>query len=274
MTPEIVLKTSGHVDKFTDNMVKDVKTGDCFRADKLIEDGIAKLLEAGGQSEDEIKQMKKDADAAGAMGPAELDATIAKYKFKSPELGNDLTPSFPFNLMFATQIGPTGKFQGFLRPETAQGIFINFRRLLEYNGGRMPFASAQIGQAFRNEIAPRAGLLRVREFALAEIEHFVNPDAKLHPKFKNVKDYVLDLLPRELQDGENKTMAITAGEAVEKKVIDNETLAYFMCRTHMFLLTCGIKPSLLRFRQHKADEMAHYAKVRTWGCWRGGGSKD
>ncbi len=65
---------------------------------------------------------------------------------------------------------------GFLRPETAQGIFTNFRRLLEANNNRMPFAAAQIGLAFRNEIAPRSGLLRVREFQMAEIEHFVNPD--------------------------------------------------------------------------------------------------
>jgi len=83
--------------------------------------------------------------------------------------------------MFDTQIGPTGKFKGyitflkskirflrsnpttrFLRPETAQGMFVNFKRLLEFNGGRLPFAAAQIGPAFRNEISPRAGLLRVR----------------------------------------------------------------------------------------------------------------
>ena len=59
---------------------------------------------------------------------------------------------------------------GYLRPETAQGIFVNFSRLLEQNGGKLPFAGAQIGTAFRNEIAPRSGLLRVREFTLAEIE--------------------------------------------------------------------------------------------------------
>jgi glycyl-tRNA synthetase len=86
--------------------------------------------------------------------------------------------------MFNTQIGPTGKLTGYLRPETAQGIFVNFRRLLDANSGRMPFAAAQIGLAFRNEIAPRAGLLRVREFTLAEIEHFVKPDDKRHSRFK------------------------------------------------------------------------------------------
>ena len=66
----------------------------------------------------------------------------------------------------------------FLRPETAQGMFVNFKRLLEFNAGKLPFGAAQIGRAFRNEISPRAGLLRVREFDMAEIEYFVNPTKK------------------------------------------------------------------------------------------------
>lgn len=75
---------------------------------------------------------------------------------------------------------------GYLRPETAQGIFINFRRLIEFNNGKMPFAAAQVGMGFRNEISPRQGLLRVREFTMAEIEHFVDPLNKNHPKFSSV----------------------------------------------------------------------------------------
>jgi glycyl-tRNA synthetase len=87
--------------------------------------------------------------------------------------------------MFRTSVGPHNTIESFLRPETAQGIFVNFAKLLEYNGGRMPFAAAQIGLGFRNEISPRNGLLRVREFQMAEIEHFVDPADKTHPKFKN-----------------------------------------------------------------------------------------
>jgi glycyl-tRNA synthetase len=80
-----------------------------------------------------------------------------------------------------------------MRPETAQGIFINFRRLLDFNNGRMPFAAAQIGLGFRNEIHPKQGLLRVREFTMAEIEHFVDPDNKEHPKFGRVKEMKIPL---------------------------------------------------------------------------------
>ena len=78
----------------------------------------------------------------------------------APTTGNTLSEPFPFNLMFSTSIGPAGNMPGFLRPETAQGIFVNFKRLLSYNGGRLPFAAAQIGLAYRNEISPRGGLIR------------------------------------------------------------------------------------------------------------------
>ena len=82
----------------------------------------------------------------------------------------------------------------FLRPETAQGIFVNFKRLLEFNNGKLPFAGAQIGKAFRNEISPRSGLLRVREFEMAEIEHFVNPEKRQKfAKFHNMADLTVTL---------------------------------------------------------------------------------
>lgn len=135
-------------------------------------------------------------------GMEELGTLLSKYNAKSPITGNDLSPPIPFNLMFQTSIGPSGMSPGwvspivcslcafklsawfyrcdtvsvvytllwpwylmycrFLRPETAQGIFVNFHRLLQYNNGKLPFAAAQIGPAFRNEISPRSGLLRVR----------------------------------------------------------------------------------------------------------------
>ena len=90
---------------------------------------------------------------------------------------NDLTEPVEFNLMFPTPIGPLGGKGGYLRPETAQGIFLNFKFCLEQNAGNVPFGVAQVGKAFRNEIAPRAGLIRQREFTQAEIEYFVKPGA-------------------------------------------------------------------------------------------------
>jgi len=201
--------------------------------------------------------------SADAFDQKELGEVMKKYNVKAPETGNDITDPFPFNLMFSTSIGPTGKQVGYLRPETAQGIFVNFRRLIEYNGGRMPFAAAQIGMAFRNEISPRAGLLRVREFQMAEIEHFVDPNNKSHPKFSQIAKIKLQLLGQADQTGEDKSRIMTVGEAVNSGLINNESLGYFMARVQLFLLQCGIVEEKLRFRQHLATEMAHYAT----DCW-------
>eukprot|EP00466_Bigelowiella_natans_P011206 jgi/Bigna1/53322/estExt_Genewise1Plus.C_180034 len=263
VTPHKVLETSGHVAKFADYMVKDVKEGNCFRADKLLEQHIDKLIESGKVSKEEQERLLTIAQNADAYSAKELGDKLKELGIKAPITGNALTDPFPFNLMFQTQIGPSGHSPGFLRPETAQSIFVNFKRLLDYNRERMPFAAAQIGLAFRNEIAPRAGLLRVREFLQAEIEHFVDPKDKDHVRFSEIKDNKAFLLPREKQVGKAECIHMSFGEAVEKKIIDNQTLAYFLARSQLFLEACGVNPLKLRFRQHLSNEMAHYAA----DCW-------
>jgi glycyl-tRNA synthetase len=128
----------------------------------------------------------------------------------------------------------------------------------------VPFASAQIGRSFRNEISPRAGLLRVREFTMAEIEHFVDPENKKHERFNEVRDVKLTLLDKHTQEaGKSTTTEMTVGDAVDKGIIANETLGYFVARINLFLIKIGITPERLRFRQHMKNEMAHYAA----DCW-------
>ena len=264
LTPEVVLKTSGHVDKFTDYAVKDLKTGQCFRADKLIKEWIEKEKKKKKVTEQRIKELDELAIKVDNYEEKEIDEVIEKYKIKSLDTGNDLSKSYKFNLMFETQIGPTGGFKGYLRPETAQGHFVNFKNLLNFNSNRIPFGSASIGLGFRNEIAPRSGLLRVREFTMAEIEYFVDPQHKEHKKFHTLKDLKLPLwsAKNQLSNGpiEND---LTLGEAVEKKIIDNETLGYFLGKTYLFLIGIGIRKDGIRFRQHTPKEMAHYAS----DCW-------
>jgi len=262
LTPEVVLQTSGHVAKFEDFMVKETETGNCHRADHLLEDHLEKLLEDPKLEPEKKRQMEQDYARADEFSQEELTEVMKKYNVLSPE-GKPITAPFPFNLMFATPIGPAGDLKGYLRPETAQSIFVNFKRLLDYNGGKIPFAAAQIGSAFRNEIAPRSGVLRVREFQMAEIEHFVKADAKQHPKFALVKDLRLQLFPRRHQLEVNKHLICSLGYAVKEGIIDNETLAYFIGRTYLFLVECGVKPDKIRFRQHLKKEMAHYAS----DCW-------
>jgi glycyl-tRNA synthetase len=265
LTPQNVLATSGHVERFTDFMVKDEVTSECFRADVLLEDGIDALLAANPT----MPKAERDAHLvvqrqADAFTVDELAAMLVKYEIKSPA-GKDnlLSKPYPFNLMFTTNIGPAVGNTGFLRPETAQGLFVNFRRLLDYNQSRMPFAAAQIGLGFRNEISPKNGLLRVREFTMAEIEHFVNPNDKSHPKFASLASTELILFPADAQLSTGQTVTQSIGEAVNSKLVDNETLGYFMARTQLFLEKIGVDPHRMRFRQHLRTEMAHYAT----DCW-------
>jgi glycyl-tRNA synthetase len=198
------------------------------------------------------------------MDEHELNEVLKIYKIKSPDTGNDLSEVSKFNLMFDTQIGPTGGNRGYLRPETAQGHFVNFRKLLEFNGGKIPFASASIGLGFRNEISPRSGLLRVREFTMAEIEHYVDPSNKSHKNFHQIKNMKLPLWNKYNQKNHLGVVNdVTLEEAVNNKTIDNETLAYFLARTYIFLTTVGISKNGVRFRQHTDKEMAHYAS----DCW-------
>ena len=143
-----------------------------------------------------------------------MTALIAKHEILSLQ-GNPVSEPEVFNLMFGTPIGPTGVLKGYLRPETAQGQFLNFKKLLECNNERMPFASAQIGRSFRNEISPRSGLLRVREFTMAEIEHYVHPGKKQHARFHEMADVKLNLLPSATQmAGKTELTTISIGEAV------------------------------------------------------------
>lgn len=102
-----------------------------------------------------------------------------------------------------------------MRPETSQGIFVNFKRLLEYNHGQLPFAVAQIGNAFRNEIAPKSGLLRVREFTMAEIEHFFDPNDESHTKFQDVSDTKMVFYSANNQMHNQSATELTIGEAVK-----------------------------------------------------------
>ncbi|XP_017764009.1 PREDICTED: glycine--tRNA ligase isoform X2 [Eufriesea mexicana] len=263
LTPEPVLQASGHVERFADLMVKDVKTGECFRLDHLIKSHLEKVISDKKSNEHICIECNDIISKLDGLTKDEMATIMSKFNMKSPITGNDLTEPIEFNLMFGVQIGPSGLVKGFLRPETAQGIFVNFKRLLAFNQEKLPFAAAQIGNAFRNEISPRSGLIRVREFTMAEIEHFCDPNEKNHHKFETVRDLSLLLYSACHQMDGKSAEYITLGDAVLTKLIANETLGYFMGRIYLFLVKVGIDPKRLRFRQHMGNEMAHYA----CDCW-------
>ncbi|HDY73570.1 MAG TPA: glycine--tRNA ligase [Euryarchaeota archaeon] len=232
-----IFVASGHVGHFADPVVSCSECGESFRADHLLkESGV----ETDGMSYEEIESGLKDKGVICIS------------------CGGELSKISTFNLMFKTAIGAGGR-TGYLRPETAQNIFILFNRLYEFYRKKLPFGVAQLGRAYRNEISPRQGLLRLREFSQAEIEVFGDPRSKeTHPRFSEVAKVKLNMVP-----GERPEAEMVAGEAVKKGIIAHEFLAYHIVRTYQYLVGVGIPSDKIRFRQHKKTEMAHYA----CDCW-------
>ena len=155
MNPK-VWQASGHVDTFVDPLCEDTVNHRRYRTDHILKDnGI---------------------DADGLM-MEQMDEVIAEKGIKSPD-GNPLSKSRTFNMMFKTSVGATESEDSaaYLRPETAQGIFTNFKNVVDSFYPDLPFGIAQQGKAFRNEIAPRDFVFRSREFEQMEIEYFVNPE--------------------------------------------------------------------------------------------------
>ncbi|KAL9858076.1 putative glycine--tRNA ligase [Arabidopsis thaliana] len=258
LTPEAVFNASGHVKNFTDLMVKDEVDGAFHRADHLVKSYC--------------ENRKKD-PTISAENAAELDKVIAHVEdLSAEELGgvwnhcssheeSTFSSSSPLQLDVSNFLWS----KCYLRPETAQGSFCNFKDYYNLNGRKLPFAVAQVGRVFRNEISPRQGLLRTREFTLAEIEHFVHPEHKSHSKFSDVAKLEFLMFPREEQEKPGQfAKRLCLGEAVAKvRHVNSETLGYFIGRVYLFLIRLGIDKERLRFRHHLANEMAHYAT----DCW-------
>ncbi|MEL5890844.1 MAG: glycine--tRNA ligase, partial [Methanothrix soehngenii] len=238
---EGIFQASGHLSGFSDPLTGCKECKEVYRADHLIKHII---------------------EVPDALTNEEIYRCMQENEITCPECGGELSSVYEFNLMFKTMIGPGNKMTGYMRPETAQGMFINFPRLLRYFRGALPFAAVQIGKSYRNEISPRQGVIRLREFTQAEAEIFIDPRDKTHPRFDEVKAIRMKFYSQEAQEkGVEEEMSF--GEAVERGVVAHQTLAYYVARTYQYLLAVGIDPQKLRFRQHKSDEMAHYAA----DCW-------
>jgi glycyl-tRNA synthetase len=236
--PEIVFKASGHVDNFADLITSCTKCEEGFRADHLVKD-----LHPN----------------PGALSKKELEELMREKRVVCPACGGDLGHVEEFNLMFKTKIGPGSGRVGYLRPETAQGIFVNFPNLYRHARERLPFGVIQIGRGYRNEISPRQGIIRLREFNMMEAELFVDPEDKRWEGLARVRDVAVRLVPN---SGEEEVIT-TFGKAVDDGIIAHETIAYFLWVTQDFMVRAGVDPGRLRFRQHLKTEMAHYA----CDCW-------
>jgi glycyl-tRNA synthetase len=240
---EDIYIASGHVKGFSDKMCQCPHCMEYLRADHIAE---------GHQIA-----------GASSMKSEELESVICTLPCPACEEVLGPVEVFSFNLMFQTTIGPGSQRTGYLRPETAQGIFTDFQRLLRFYRDKLPFGTVQIGKSYRNEISPRQGMIRLREFTQAEAEIFVHPGEKKHPRFYRYAGYEMPLLGIPQQMAGESPLSMTIQEAVEKGVVANEYVAYYLALTHDLLVGIGVAPERLRFRQHLPDERAHYAE----DCW-------
>ena len=230
-----VFEASGHLSSFADPIIRCSGCGSTLRADRAIS-------EAAGV---EIPE---------SAGLEEFDRAISENGVACPKCGKGFGPARRFNMMFEVGIGPEGE-PAYLRPETCQSIFVDFPRLFKTMRGRLPQGVAQVGKSFRNEIAPRQSLLRLREFYQAEIEVFCNPS-----KLDGVGEKYAEVRGTRIRvDAGGGAEEVTCGEAADSGLVPNRFVAYYLGMLAEFYSKTGIDMSRSRFRRLGDGERAFYA---------------
>jgi glycyl-tRNA synthetase len=240
--PKKNFEASGHLEGFVDPLVQCKKCHKIFRADKLIE----------GKAKKSIPE---------ALGISEFNRLIKKFKIKCPECKGSLANVKKFNMMIGVSIGPLSKeLNAYLRPETCQNIFTAFQKIYKTSRVSLPLGISQVGKAFRNEISPRQGLIRTREFTQLETEVFFNPK-KINdiPEFDKYKNFRLRLKLL----GKEKNESTSLESAVKKKIISGKLIGYYLAIMQDFFEKAGLDPKDFRFRELEDKAKAFYSR-ETW----------
>ena len=227
MNPQVWV-ASGHVGGFSDPLIDDKNTKERFRADKLLED----LIEKMGADAENLKTKYGVNNLIPESWPLEKQTEVMRSeKVKNPNTGEvgDWSDAKQFNLMFKTSQGVTEDSSAtvYLRPETAQGIFVNFSQVARTSRKKVPFGIAQVGKSFRNEITPGNFIFRTREFEQMEIEFFCEPES------------------------------VAPGKHLEWHEFWKKACWDFLVKT------IGIAENSLRMRDHEPDELSHYSDATT-----------
>ncbi|MCE4623345.1 MAG: glycine--tRNA ligase [Caldisphaeraceae archaeon] len=238
--PSIVYEASGHVENFTDPIIRCKECGRIYRADHLVEEKLG--INAEG------------------LSILELESIIKSKGLRCPVCNGELEGVRNFNLLFKTQIGPYEGNDGFIRPELAQGIFVAFKRIFESLRGKLPLGIAQVGKVGRNEISPRQGMIRLRDFTIMEMEFFFDPE-KCSCKFVDkYYDKKVNILPYELKSKGMGFITTTLKDAIKKGYIMNKCMAYWMLIGKQFLQSIGVPEDNMYFEEKGEKERAHYSK--------------
>ena len=244
ITNPAVWVASGHVAKFEDIMLLCIKCGHRLRADTFLEESLNV--------------------ATDGMKSEEMESLVKKNNLKCPKCKGPFDAPKEFNLMFSTTIGQKEDSKAYLRPETAQLIFTNFRLVAENARMKLPFGIAQVGKAFRNEISPRDFLFRCREFEQMEIEYFVDP-AKINdcPYIDEVKNHEMSIYSADMQSEGKPPVRMSMKDALKNNIIKTSWHAYWLATEHKWFISLGAIADNFRIRQHLNTEKSHYA-VETW----------
>lgn len=238
LVPEILLKASGHLNGFFDPIVECKSCKSVFRADHLIEEELGIFVE--GKTIEEINNIIKEKNLKCKCGGEFSDVKI-------------------FKLLFESKLGVKQE-NVYLRPETAQNIFVNFLNIVNSMRVNLPFGIMQIGYSFRNEISPRQFLIRLREFTQIEIEFFFNPE-KTYEQFNTILKNKIPVYTREEQEKKsNKVEIFTIEELIDQKILPNNIFGYFLVREFEFYKFIGIPENSLRFRHLLKEETPFYSK--------------
>jgi len=241
INPETIFEASGHIANFKEHSAQCTQCNHSFRADHLIED-------------------KTGLENVEAQGGEAIKTLLREHKVKCPRCGGQLADPTLILTMFQTEIGATGGLTAYARPEAAQGMFINFKRGHQHAREKLPFALAQIGKVMRNEISPRRGLARTREFTIMELELFLDPENPGCPWLNEVEDETLKLITETMQEkGEKTPITVTIREALDQGLILQEWSAYYMAVSKRFITGLGVPPEKQRFRAHLPEERSHYS---------------
>lgn len=244
ITPEKVFIASGHVENFKDLMVSCNNCHRHFRADQVITEAMPGRTDI----------------ATEAMTATEISAFITENQIRCPECGGTLTNAEYFSTMFKTNVGPYGDVTGYGRPEAAQGIFVDFNRVFETSRERMPLGIAQIGTVMRNEISPRQGPIRLREFTIMEMEMFFDPNERECKYLNRVENVELPLLLAKDRENQNPDLTrVSAPEAAKRGLVQTEWSAYFMALSVKFATSLGIPTDKQRFEEKLPTERSHYS---------------
>jgi len=254
IAPQQVFEASGHLKGFSDPITVCEKCHTAYRADKLLEE----YFNSNGLSNDAL-QLKK-------AKPEQLEQMLIKYKIKCNKCGAPLTKVSVFNLMLKTSIGPLGITTGYLRPETAQGIFLDFKRIFTTYGLKLPVGIGQMGRVFRNEISPRRMLIRLREFSQMELEYFFDPEEssiiinneQINEEFMGTE--VNFLTKNDQLSGSEEPKRMSLKECLAEGYIPNKLFAFLVFKELKFLNSLGFEDESLRFRQPLDEELPHYSK--------------